>query len=180
MSNELAPGIQDRRSTIMAYVLVSCFLILFFNTINLPRTALDQRATLRLVHDSFGLIVLLLAALRLYWHYRDPAPRPPPGLPERSFAFNRTILVFLYATFAITGVIGFIYAWGEGRDVVLFGITLPHLVARSESVRVPTGYLHSSLGFYYLMLLSIWFAFGFYQHWRYKVGLRRLFPGAQV
>lgn len=180
MSNELAPGIQDRRSTIMAYVLVSCFLILFFNTINLPRTALDQRATLRLVHDSFGLIVLLLAALRLYWHYRDPAPRPPPGLPERSFAFNRTILVFLYATFAITGVIGFIYAWGEGRDVVLFGITLPHLVARSESVRVPTGYLHSSLGFYYLMLLSIWFAFGFYQHWRYKVGLRRLLPGAQV
>lgn len=180
MSNELAPGIQDRRSTIMAYVLVSCFLILFFNTINLPRTALDQRATLRLVHDSFGLIVLLLAALRLYWHYRDPAPRPPPGLPERSFAFNRTILVFLYATFAITGVIGFIYAWGEGRDVVLFGITLPHLVARSESVRVPTGYLHSSLGFYYLMLLSIWFAFGFYQHWRYKVGLRRLLPGRQV
>lgn len=180
MSNELAPGIQDRRSTIMAYVLVSCFIILFFNTINLPRTALDQRATLRLVHDSFGLIVLLLAALRLYWHYRDPAPRPPPGLPERSFAFNRTILVFLYATFAITGVIGFIYAWGEGRDVVLFGITLPHLVARSESVRVPTGYLHSSLGFYYLMLLSIWFAFGFYQHWRYKVGLRRLLPGAQV
>lgn len=180
MSNELAPGIQDRRSTIMAYVLVSCFIILFFNTINLPRTALDQRATLRLVHDSFGLIVLLLAALRLYWHYRDPAPRPPPGLPERSFAFNRTILVFLYATFAITGVIGFIYAWGEGRDVVLFGITLPHLVARSESVRVPMGYLHSSLGFYYLMLLSIWFAFGFYQHWRYKVGLRRLFPGRQV
>ncbi|MCL4780474.1 MAG: cytochrome b/b6 domain-containing protein [Gammaproteobacteria bacterium] len=180
MSNELAPGIQDRRSTIMAYVLVSCFIILFFNTINLPRTALDQRATLRLVHDSFGLIVLLLAAVRLYWHYRDPAPRPPPGLPERSFAFNRTILVFLYATFAITGVIGFIYAWGEGRDVVLFGITLPHLVARSESVRVPTGYLHSSLGFYYLMLLSIWFAFGFYQHWRYKVGLRRLLPGRQV
>ena len=180
MSNELAPGIQDRRSTIMAYVLVSCFLILFFNTINLPRTALDQRATLRLVHDSFGLIVLLLAALRLYWHYRDPAPRPPPGLPERSFAFNRTILVVLYATFAITGVTGFIYAWGEGRDVVLFGITLPHLVARSESVRVPTGYLHSSLGFYYLMLLSIWFAFGFYQHWRYKVGLRRLFPGPRV
>jgi cytochrome b561 len=36
--------------------------------------------------------------------------------------------VFLYLTFAITGVIGFIYAWGEGRDVVLFGITLPDLV----------------------------------------------------
>ena len=180
MSNELAPGIQDRRSTIMGYILALLFLALFINTINLPRTALDQRATLRLFHDSLGLIVLLLAAVRLYWYHSDPAPQPPPGLPAKSFAFNRTILVFLYLTFAITGMIGFIYAWGEGRDVVLFGITLPDLVARSESVRVPTGYLHSSLGFYYLMLLSIWFAFGFYQHWRYKVGLRRLFPGPRV
>ncbi|MCL4792653.1 MAG: cytochrome b/b6 domain-containing protein [Gammaproteobacteria bacterium] len=180
MSKQLAPGIQDRRSTIMGYALALLFLALFFNTINLPRTALDQRATLRLVHDSLGLIVLLLAAVRVYWHYRDPAPLPPAGLPESSFAFNRAILVFLYVTFTVTGLIGFIYAWGEGRDVVLFGVTLPDLVARSESVRVPTGYLHSSLGFYYLMLLSIWFAFGFYQHWRYKVGLRRLFPGAQV
>ncbi|MDQ1303234.1 MAG: Ni hydr protein, partial [Pseudomonadota bacterium] len=91
MSNELAPGIQDRRSTIMGYILALLFLALFINTINLPRTALDQRATLRLFHDSLGLIVLLLAAVRLYWYHRDPAPQPPPGLPAGSFAFNRTI-----------------------------------------------------------------------------------------
>jgi len=180
MSKQLAPGIQDRRSTIMGYVLALLFFVLFINIINLPRTALDQRATLRLIHDSLGLIVLLLAAVRLYWYYRDPAPRPPQGLPESSFAFNRAILVFLYATFTVTGVIGFIYAWGEGRDIVLFGATLPAMVARGEAVRIPMGYLHSSLGFYYLMLLSIWFVFGFYQHWRYKVGLRRLLPGARV
>lgn len=180
MSKQLAPGMQDRRSTIMGYVLALLFFVLFINIINLPRTALDQRATLRLVHDSLGLIVLLLAAVRLYWYYRDPAPRPPPGLPEKSFAFNRTILVFLYATFAVTGVIGFIYAWGEGRDIVLFGATLPAMVARGEGVRIPMGYLHSSLGFYYLMLLSIWFGFGFYQHWRYRAGLRRLLPGPRV
>ena len=73
MSNELAPGIQDRRSTIMGYILALLFLALFINTINLPRTALDQRATLRLFHDSLGLIVLLLAAVRLYWYHSDPA-----------------------------------------------------------------------------------------------------------
>ena len=47
---------------------------------------------------------LLLAAVRLYWYYRDPAPEPPPGLPAKSFAFNRTILVFLYLTFAIVAM----------------------------------------------------------------------------
>ncbi len=180
MGKQLAPGIQDRRCTIMGYALALLFLVLFVNIINLPRTALDQRATLRLFHDSLGLVVAVLAGIRLYWFYRDPAPQPPAGLPESSFAFNRAILVFLCVTFAVTGVIGFFYAWGEGRDVILFGITLPHLVARGEAVRIPMGYLHSSLGFYYLMLLSVWFAFGFYQHWRYRVGLRRLLPGARV
>jgi cytochrome b561 len=50
----------------MGYILALLFLALFINTINLPRTALDQRATLRLFHDSLGLIVLLLAAVRVY------------------------------------------------------------------------------------------------------------------
>jgi cytochrome b561 len=180
MNAQAAPGIQDQRSTAMGWVLALLFTALFVNIIMLPRTALDQRDTLRLVHDSLGLVVAVLAAIRLWWYVRDPAPLAPAGLPENSFAFNRSILVFLYLTFVITAVIGFAYAWGEGRDVVLFGITLPQLVAKSEVVRMPAGYLHSSLGFYYLMLLAIWLAWGLYQHLRYRVGLRRLLPGARV
>lgn len=178
--NTHAAGIQDQRSTIMGWTLALLFTVLLVNIVMLPRTALDQRDTLRLVHDSLGLVVSVLAAIRLWWFLRDPAPLPPPGLPESSFAFNRTILVFLCLVFAVTGVIGFFYAWGEGRDVVLFGITLPRMVAKSEAVRIPMGYLHSTLAFYYIMLFCIWLAFGLYQHFRYRVGLRRLLPGSRV
>lgn len=164
----------------MGWVLTLLFLVLLVNILMLPRTALDQRQTLRLVHDSLGLVVSLLAAVRLWWFARDPAPLPPRGLPPASFAFNRAILVALCTVFAVTGPIGFIYAWGEGRDVVLFGITLPHLVAKSETVRIPMGYLHSTLGFYYIMLFCIWLAFGSYQHLRYRAGLARLLPGSRV
>ncbi|MCK6371940.1 MAG: cytochrome b/b6 domain-containing protein, partial [Gammaproteobacteria bacterium] len=167
-------------SALMGWTLAILFTVLLVNILMLPRTALDQRDNLRLVHDSLGLVVAVLAAVRLWWFVRDPAPAPPPGLPAASFAFNRAILVFLCLDFVITGFIGFIYAWGEGRDVVLFGITLPALVARSETVRIPMGYLHSTLGFYYIMLFCIWIAFGIYQHLRYRVGLRRLLPGAYV
>lgn len=180
MNTFTAAGMQDRRSAIMGCALAVLFAVLLVNILMLPRTALDQRYTLRLVHDSLGLVVAVLAAIRLWWFVRDPSPAPPPGLPESSFAFNRTILVFLCLVFAITGFIGFIYAWGEGRDVVLFGFTLPRLVARSETVRIPMGYMHSVLGFYYIMLFCIWLAYGVYQHLRYGVGLRRLLPGRRV
>jgi cytochrome b561 len=180
MQNHTAAGVQDQRSTLMGWALAVVFIVLLVNILMLPRTALDQRATLRLVHDSLGLVLAVLAAVRLWWFARDPAPRPPPGLPESSFAFNRALLVTLCMVFAVTGVIGFFYAWGEGRDVVLFGITLPHLVAKSEAVRIPMGYLHSTLGFYYIMLFCIWLAFGLYQHLRYRAGLGRLLPGSRV
>jgi cytochrome b561 len=175
-----AAGLQDRRSALMGWALAIAFTVLLVNILMLPRTALDQRATLRLVHDSLGLVLAVLAAVRLWWFARDPAPRPPPGLPESSFAFNRAILVALCMVFAVTGVIGFFYAWGEGREVVLFGLQLPHLVAKSETVRIPMGYLHSTLGFYYIMLFCIWLAWGCYQHLRYRAGLLRLLPGARV
>jgi len=54
------------------------------------------------------------------------------------------------------------------------------LMARSEPTRMSMGYFHSALGFYYLILISIWLAFGFYQHFRYRVGLIRLLPGSHV
>ncbi len=171
---------QDQRSTLMGWALALVFTVLLANIVTLPRTALDQRDTLRLVHDSLGLVLAVLAAIRLWWFLQDPAPVPQPGLPESSFAFNRAILVALCLVFAVTGGIGFFYAWGEGRDVVLFGITLPRLVAKSEALRIPMGYLHSTLGFYYIMLFCIWLAFGFYQHLRYRCGLLRLLPGRRV
>ena len=179
--HEMTPaGLHDRRTTLMGWAVAILFIALFLNIITLPRTPLDQRYMLRLGHDSLGLVVAVLAAVRLWWFARDPAPQPPPGLPESSFAFNRAILVALCLVFAVTGVIGFFYAWGEGRDVVLFGITLPALIAKSETVRIPMGYLHSTLGFYYIMLFCIWVTFGLYQHLRYRAGLRRLLPGARV
>jgi cytochrome b561 len=180
MTAQHSAGIQDRRDTLMAWTMALVFTALLVNILMLPRTALDQRDTLRLVHDSLGLVLAILAAIRLWWFARDPAPVPPAGLPVASFAFNRAILVALCMVFAVTGVIGFFYAWGEGRNVVLFGLQLPALVQKSETVRIPMGYLHSTLGFYYIMLFCIWLGFGLYQHLRYRVGLLRLLPGSRV
>lgn len=180
MSENPGPGQQSRKMTIMGWLVFLTFVVLLWNIVNMPRTALDLREPLMFFHYSLGLIVSILAALRLYWWFREPAPMPPQGLPAASFGFNRAILLAILIVFAIETVIGFAYAWGAGHEVVLYGIHLPELITKSEPMRMSMGYFHSALGFYYLMLFSIWFAFGLYQRFRYHVGMKRLWPGSSV
>ena len=180
MTEELAAGIQPRRTTLLGWLLAASFVVLFWNIIQMPRTALDQREFLRAFHYSLGLVVSGMAIVRLVWWFSGPRLKSPAGLPESSFAFHRTVLLALLLTFAAESIIGLVYAWAIGEGVVLFGIHLPALLPKSEPARMAGGYFHSALGFYYLMLLFIWFAFGAYQHLRYGVGLKRLFPGRRV
>ena len=181
MAAEIAPGRQDQASTWFGWIFFIGFMVLFVHILELPRTALDQRAPLRVFHDSLGVIITLMAIGRLIWIARSPAPKPPEGLPEASFAFNRALLVAFYLVFAVTGLLGFVFAWGEfHRPIILFGLELPQLLPEGDTFRMPGGYFHSALGFYYMMLASIWLAYGFYPHLRYKAGIARIFPGARV
>ncbi len=181
MAEHINPGTQDTIATWLGGLLAVSFLLLFWNINQLPRTPLDQREFLRLLHDSLGLLVVVLATLRLIWFVKGPRPAPPPGLPENSFAFSRAILVTLVTTFAVTGLVGWFYAWGEyHREIVLFGINVPALLPDGERMRTSMGYLHSALSFYYLMLFVVWLVVGLYQHFRYRAGLLRLLPGSRV
>ncbi len=179
MTPDMPAGQQSRRATILGWVLFITFGVLFWNIVTMPRTPLDQREFLHAMHYSVGAMVFLAAALKLAWWLAD-RPEPPPALPTVSFAFNRAILLALMLVFVAEGVIGFGYAWGTGDQVSLFGIQVPALLPKNEPTRMAMGYLHSALGFYYLMLFAIWLGFGVYQHVRYRVGLRRLWPGGRV
>ncbi len=180
MTEQPAPGTQDRTATLLGWAIFITFFILFFNITTLPRTALDERLPLQVGHDSLGWVVGLLCWYRIYWFIKGPKLRPPEGMPENSFAFSRTILFVIVLVFALEFLLGIFYAWGEGRDLYFFGFVLPQLMDTSENLRRATGYPHSAFAFYYLMLFSIWFALGIWQHVKYKSGWRRLFAGEKV
>jgi len=180
MSESSGPGKQSRQMTILGWLVAITFCVLLWNIIQMPRTALDQRESLHAFHYSLGVVVSLLAALRIFWWFTRPAPEPPTGLPESSYGFNRAILLALLLVYVIESIIGFGYAWGAGHEVSLFGIHLPVVFAKNEPTRMAMGYFHSAFGFYYLMLFAIWMLFGLYQRFRYPVGIKRLLPGTSV
>ena len=180
MTEQLAPGIQDRTATILGWAIFIAFFVLFFNIINLPRTPLGQREGMQLWHDSVGWIVGILCWARIYWFAKGPRPQPPVGMPEDSFSHSRAVLFMIVLVFAVEFLIGIFYAWGEGRNVNFFGAIFPQLAATSESLRISTGYPHSALAFYYLMLFTLWFVLGWWQNRKYHSGWRRLFPGEKV
>jgi len=181
MTEQLEPGRQDAFATKLGWAIFITFLLLFITIIMVPRTAIGERGPMQLLHDSLGLILGILALIRLYWFIKGPAPRPPEGMPESSFAFSRAILFTLILVYATEFIIGIPYAWAEhGRELVFFGIKIPAPVHPTENMRLINGYLHSTLSFYFLMLFSIWMAVGIWQNIKYGVGLRRLFPGSQV
>ncbi len=181
MSEAPAPGRQSQIDAIIGIVLFAVFAALFWNIISLPRTALDQRESLRHLHDGLGVIVFLLAGWRLLRMASGPGLVPPEGLPAASFAFSRAVLACLLFTFALEGLIGLVYGWGEfEREVAPFGLGVPQLMADSDATRKFFGYMHSAFGFYYLFLLTIWVFHGAYQQLRYGAGWLRLLPGTRV
>ena len=95
MSEQLAPGTQDRVGTILGWAIFITFFVLFFNIINLPRTPLGEREGMQLWHDSLGWVVGVLCLIRLYWFAKGPKPTPPEGMPADSFAYSRAILFML-------------------------------------------------------------------------------------
>ncbi len=180
MSEGSEAGQQSGRMTLLGWLVAITFAVLLWNIIQMPRTALDQREFLHVFHYSLGLVVSLLAAVRIYYWFCRPSPEPPAGLPKVSFGFNRAVLLALLLVFAVESIVGFAYAWGAGHEVSLFGVHLPAVLGESEALRMSMGYFHSALGFYYLMLFAVWIFYGLLQHFRYRVGIKRLFPGSSV
>ena len=99
------------------------------------------------------------------------------------------ILGFLAGAFiAFGGLLAIIVGGGmptvaavnPGLKKFFFGAVFPQLAETTEGLRIATGYPHSALAFYYLMLFTIWFVLGWWQNRKYGAGWRRLFPGEKV
>lgn len=93
----------------------------------------SERTALMGWHQSLGVLVLALAALRLLWRLANPPPPPLGGTLSRRLAPLMHWL--LYALVIAQPLSGWLLVQAEGHQLALFGsLELPVLVAESETL----------------------------------------------
>jgi cytochrome b561 len=107
------------------------------------------------LHFSFGVLILLVLAIRLAWRWTHREPPPPAGLPPWMVRSSRAIHYLLYGLLALLPLLGWISASFRGFDVSLFGLLrLPQLIATRTPGFAWTGDVHSLLSNYLLLPLA--------------------------
>jgi len=100
----------------------------------------------RQLHETLGMCVFLLAALRVLWRAFDTRPETPPmprwmRIAARSAHAALYVLLFALPLTAITG------AWLEGHPLTfLWGVEIPPLLALSHATGAQIATLHTWLG----------------------------------
>jgi cytochrome b561 len=113
----------------------------------------------RQLHETLGLCVLALVALRIVWRALDTRPPPPPVARWMRIA-------------AISG------AWLEGHALTLLGgVTLPPAVAESRALGAQIAEVHTWLGDGIIWLAGVHALAGLFHHYILKDGvLRSMLP----
>jgi cytochrome b561 len=107
------------------------------------------------LHFSFGVLILLVIAIRLAWRWTHRDPGPPTGLPPWAVRSSRAIHYLLYLLLALLPLLGWINASFRGFDVSFFGLLrLPQLIAARAPGFAWTGDVHSLLSNYLLPPLA--------------------------
>ncbi|TSD85480.1 cytochrome b [Mycobacterium sp. KBS0706] len=108
------------------------------------------------LHLSFGVVVLIVALVRLAWRVIRPAPALPADLPDWQRLGSHALQVLLYVLLIALPILGWLWAGERGWPVSLFGFAaLPDLASRGSSFGRLAGDLHGLLSNVLLVLVGV-------------------------
>jgi len=136
--------------------------------------------TLINLHLSFGMVILMVAVLRLAWRASHGEPAPLDGVPPWQVQSARVIHWLLYMLLLVLPILGWINASWRGFPVVFFGLfEFPKIMATRAPGWGWTGDVHSILANYVMLpLVGLHVAAALYHYLIRRDGvLQRMLPG---
>jgi cytochrome b561 len=127
------------------------------------------------LHESTGLIILMLASARLAWRLYSPPPAHPDHLPRMIRIAAETVHRLLYAILIVQPLLGFFAtnAFGfplRGDTAFLGFIDLPKFMETNEALANPLITIHRTIGWTLPFLLATHICGAIYHHVRRKDG----------
>ena len=135
--------------------------------------------TLINLHMSLGFTILAVILVRWLWRIGHPVPLVTTDVPEGEAKVAGMTHKLLYALLVVNPFLGWANASARDWDIVMFGQSMPHLVAAQSRIGRLAGDVHVYLGWSLLMLIGLHVAAALYHHFgRHDRVLQRMLPGA--
>lgn len=108
------------------------------------------------LHKSFGIIVLVLAILRILWHLYSKKPALVSSLkPTEKYAAH-TAHILLYVLFVFMPLSGWLMSSAFGRSVKFFGtISLPDLLTKNRELAEILATVHFVIAWSLVVLITL-------------------------
>jgi cytochrome b561 len=131
------------------------------------------------LHFTFGVIIIVVAIVRLLWRLTHVEPPPEDGIPPWQTASARLVHWLLYILLFVVPILGWINASYRGMPIVVFGLELPKLIAPRAPGWGWTGDVHGLLADYAMLgLVGLHVAAALYHYFvRRDRVLHRMLPG---
>jgi cytochrome b561 len=122
-------------------------------------------AQLILFHRSFGLVILILTAIRFWWRQRSPVPELPRDLPAWQRLAARANEAMLYALLVLQPLLGLGASMLHGDRIrVLGGLTLPDITPVDRKLANMLFGVHGTVALILLALLGMHVAAALFHH----------------
>lgn len=129
-------------------------------------------------HKEFGILVLMLVALRVAWRLSNIVPFLPSHIPSWQKLAARTVHFLLYVLMLAMPITGWLLSSAAGFPVSFFGLfILPDILSPNEDSRFLLTETHKWLGYGFIALIGLHAAAAFYHYFIFRDNIfRRMFP----
>lgn len=169
-------GNSENRYGLLSRAIHGIMLMLIFGMlgVGIYMTDLDKTDELRkqlfVIHISTGILVLVLAMVRIIWLRVSPAPRLPAMLDNWEKMLTTVVKSLMYLLMLLIPLAGILIVNTKGNPVNFYGLLeLPMLVAENEGLHELMEEVHEVLAFGLLFLVLLHVA-GALKHRFYDMG----------
>jgi cytochrome b561 len=138
------------------WLMAICILAMFFIGVGMVSTIMPKFLPLISTHRSLGILILVLALIRLVVRFRYGAPALPADLPEPMKLAAELSHYALYALMIAMPIIGWAMMSAANYPIVIFGgLRLPPILPQSDSLHTLLWDAHYYLAFAFFAVVLL-------------------------